>query len=234
MATFVLVHGAWHSGWCWKRLTPLLRAAGHEVFTPTLAGLGERAHLLAPSVNLETHVQDVLGVLECEDLGQVWLVGHSYGGMVIAGVADRATRRLAHLVYLDAFVPRDGQSLYDLVPPERRALYDEWARTRGEGFRLPPPPLEYFGVTEEADLRWAGPRVSPQPLATFTQPARLTGAAAAVPRTYIACLRHTGPFRPFAQRAQSEPGWRYRELDAVHDIMITAPPDLAALLLDLT
>lgn len=234
MATFVLVHGAWHGGWCWKRLTPFLRAAGHEVFAPTLTGLGERAHLLAPGVNLETHAQDVLGVLRCEDLEQVVLVGHSYGGMVITCVADRASERLAHLVYLDAFVPRDGQSLYDLVPAERRAMYDEWARTEGDGFRLPCPPLEYFGVSAEVDVRWAAPRVSPQPLATFTQPARLTHLVQALPRTYIACLQHTGPFKQFAQRAQSEPGWRYHGLDAVHDVMITAPRDLAALLLELT
>ncbi|MGH7752167.1 MAG: alpha/beta fold hydrolase [Gemmatimonadales bacterium] len=229
---FVLVHGAWHGGWCWKRVTPLLRAAGHDVFTPTLTGLGERAHLMTSSVDLETHTQDVLGVLQCEDLDRVILVGHSYGGMVITCVADRAPERLAHVVYLDAFVPRDGQSLYDLVPPERRAMYDEWARTKGEGFRLPSPPLEFFGLTDESDVRWAAPRVLPQPLATFTQPARLKGSLAGVPRTYIACAKHTGPFKPFAQRAQTEPGWRYRALAAVHDVMITAPRDLVALLLE--
>lgn len=234
MATFVLVHGAWHGGWCWKRVTPLLRAVGHEVFTPTLTGLGERAHLLAPSVDLETHIQDVLGVLQCEDLGRVILVGHSYGGMVITGVAGRAPERLAHLVYLDAFVPRNGQSLYDLVPPERRALYDEWARAKGEGFRLPSPPLEYFGVTAEPDVQWVTPRLLPQPLATLTNPVQLTHSVADLPRTYIACTQHTGPFRQFAQRAQREAGWRYRELPAVHDVMITAPRDLVALLLEVT
>jgi pimeloyl-ACP methyl ester carboxylesterase len=234
VATFVLVHGAWHGGWCWRRVTPLLRAAGHEAFAPTLTGLGERAHLISAAVNLDTHVQDVLAVLKCEDLTHVILVGHSYGGMVITVVADRAPERLSHLVYLDAFVPRDGQSLYDFVPPERRAMYDQSASTQGEGFRLPPLPLEYFGLTVEADVRWAAPRLVPQPLGTFTQPARLTRPAQALPRTYIACLQHTGPFKQFYERAQTEPGWRFRGLDAVHDVMITAPRDLVALLLELS
>src|SRR5713101_4428932 len=111
MATFVLVQGGWVGGWYWKRVTPLLSAAGHEVFAPTLTGLGERAHLAAPDIGLETHIQDVLGVLTYEDLSNVVLVGHSYGGMVITGVAERAPERLAHLVYFDAFVPTDGQAL---------------------------------------------------------------------------------------------------------------------------
>src|SRR6185312_289139 len=115
---FVLVHGAWHGGWCWKRVSPLLRALGHEVFTPTLTGLGERQHLMSPEVGLDTHIKDVLGVLEYEDLHDVILVGHSYAGMVIAGVAEKAAERIAHLVYLDAFVPADGKSLADYQPPE--------------------------------------------------------------------------------------------------------------------
>src|SRR5689334_15631432 len=117
MANYLLVHGAWHGGWCWRRVVPLLRAAGHEVFTPTLTGLGERVHLLTRDVGLDTHAQDVIGVLEYEDLRDVVLVGHSYGGMVITAVAERAAERLAHLVYLDAFVPRDGQSQMDLLGP---------------------------------------------------------------------------------------------------------------------
>src|SRR5712692_8234402 len=114
MATFVLVHGAWLGGWCWQRVSPLLREAGSEVFAPTLTGLGERAHLLSLEIDLETHVRDVCGVLECENLKDVVLVGHSYGGMVITGVAERSAKRLSQLVYLDAFVPTDGQSLLDL------------------------------------------------------------------------------------------------------------------------
>lgn len=188
MATYVLVHGAWHGGWCWKKVTPLLRAAGHDVFTPTLTGLGERVHLLTPAVGLETHIQDVLGVVHYEDLRQVILVGHSYGGMVITGVAHQATDRLAHLVYLDAFVPHDGQCLLDLPPPEMAAAQREQAKTIGDGWRVPPLPLEAFGVTDQADLRWAGPKVGDQPRLTFEQPVRYASeAGAALPRTYISC-----------------------------------------------
>ena len=158
MSTFLLVHGAWHGGWCWKRVTPLLRAAGHEVFTPTLTGLGERKHLMSPDIGLDTHVQDVVGVLEYEDLRDVILVGHSYAGMVITGVAGRTPERIAHLVYLDAFVPEDGKSLMDYQPPEMAELFHEGTRTEGEGYKLPAViPPEVFGVTGEADLAWLRP-----------------------------------------------------------------------------
>src|SRR5215203_5818244 len=173
MTTYVLAHGGWHGGWSWKKVTPLLRAAGHAVATPTLTGLGERAHLLSPEIGLETHVQDILGVLEYEDLAGVVLVGHSSGGMVVMAVADRAPGRVAHLVYLDAFVPQTGQALVDLPPADRRAVFVEQARTAGEGWRVPAPP-ERNGVIDEADLAWVRPRLGPQPLATFTEPLRLT------------------------------------------------------------
>ena len=233
MATFVLVHGAWHGGWCWRHVTTRLRAAGHEVFTPTLTGLGERAHLFSPDIDLETHIGDVLGVLKYEDLERVVLVGHSYGGMVITGVADRAAERLAHLVYLDSFVPADGQSAFDLLAPDRRATFEEQARDPGNGPQIPPPPLQRFGVTADADLRWALPKLASQPLKTFTQPLRLTHAGArVVPRTYIWCAEYPS-FRPFAERVRTDPGWRYRELPTGHDAMITAPQALAGLLLEL-
>lgn len=138
MATFVIVHGAWSGGHAWRKVRPLLRAAGHEVFTPALTGLGERAHLANPDVDLDTHLGDVVGVLEYEDLHQVVLVGHSYGGVVITGVADRLASRLAELVYLDAEVPEDGQSEYDLLPPDERATYEEMARASEGGWRIPP------------------------------------------------------------------------------------------------
>src|SRR5262249_14497470 len=136
MITYVLVHGAWHGGWCWKKVTPLLRASGYAVFTPTLTGLGERSHLLSPEVSLHTHIQDVVAVVEYEDLREVMLVGHSYGGMVITGVAERVPARLSQLVYLDAFVPEHGQALLDLHSPDERARFQELARTQGEGWRI--------------------------------------------------------------------------------------------------
>jgi len=233
MAIYVLVHGAWHGGWCWKKVTPLLRAAGHEVLTPTLTGLGERAHLAGPDIDLSTHIQDVLNVLEYEELGDVVLVGHSYGGMVITGVADRAAARLAHLVYLDAFVPDDGRRLMDFVPEERRTDFLEGAKASGDGWRIPAPPLGRFGVTDEQDLRWAEPRIVPQPLKTFTQPVHLPNGAAVLSRTYLWCKGYTaGSFGPFAERARTDPAWRCHELDTGHDAMITAPADVARLLLE--
>ena len=146
--TFVLVHGAWHGGWCWAKLARLLRDAGHEVYTPTLTGLGERAHLARPEVDLETHIQDVVAVLEAEELRQVTLVGHSYGGMVISGVAARTSGRIGHLVYLDAFVPEAGKSLLDYVG-ERAAAMREAAAAHGEGWKLPSLAPEALGVTSQ-------------------------------------------------------------------------------------
>ena len=156
MAVFVVAHGAWSAAWAWKKMRPLLRAAGHEIWTPTYTGLGERGHLASPAVDLDTHIRDVVGVLEMEDLRDIILIGHSYGGMVATGVADRARERIAQLVYLDAFVPQDGQSLFDLQPAAARDQMRELARTSGEGWRLPPNPMP--PDTPEADVAWATPR----------------------------------------------------------------------------
>jgi pimeloyl-ACP methyl ester carboxylesterase len=233
MATFLVVHGAWSAGWAWKKMRPLLRERGHEVHTPTQTGLGERAHLARAEIDLETHIADILGVLEFEDLRDMILVGHSYGGMVATGVADRATERIAQLVYLDAFVPRDGQSCFDLVGAEGRASKLEAARAGGDGWRMPPNPLP--PDTAAADVAWALPRRVWQPLRTSEQPIRLTGAVERLPRSYVYCTRF-GPgdvFRQFAERARTEPGWRYHELDASHNPHITMPETLAALLDDI-
>ena len=228
MATFVLVHGAWHGGWCWKRVTPLLRAAGHEVYAPTLTGLGERAHLLSREVDLDTHTTDIVNVLEYEELTDVILVGHSYAGLVIPGVAHRLPGRVAHLVYLDAFVPRDGQCLLDLNPGA--AAQQARVREEGDGWRLTPSPGARFGVTDEADGAWLASRIGPQPYATFTQPVRL-GDTAPPAATYIFCSQ-PGGFRRFAEQVRDAPGWRYRELATGHDAMVTQPRELTDLLLE--
>lgn len=246
MATFVLVHGAWHGGWCWRRVTPLLGAAGHAVFTPTLTGLGERSHLGGPGVNLSTHIQDVVNLLFYEGLERVTLVGHSYAGMVITGVAERVPERLVQLVYLDAFVPADGQAMVDISAPEpeQRAALAARVRTEGDGWSLPtrvPGPWEPFVrehwcITDAADLRWVLPRLTPHPCATLTEPVRrVNPAAAALPWTYIRCkLRPNPPFDAVAAAArQPGSGWRYRELAAGHDAMVTAPEELTNLLLAL-
>jgi len=230
MATFVVVHGAWSAGWAWKNMRPLLRERGHELFTPTHTGLGERSHLARPDIDLEVHIADVLGVLRFEDLHDVVLVGHSYGGMVATGVADRVAERIAHLVYLDAFVPRDGQSLADLTGAAAHARVLAAAREHGDGWRVPPNPMP--PDTSADDLAWATPLRIMQPLKTFEQKLRLTGAVEQLSRSYIYCTR-PGPgdvFRQFTNRARSEPGWSYFELDASHNPHITMPDTLAALL----
>jgi pimeloyl-ACP methyl ester carboxylesterase len=230
MATLLVAHGAWSAGWAWKKMRPLLRARGHEIFTPTYTGLGERVHLASPHVDLETHIADLLGVLQFEDLREVVLIGHSYGGMVATGVADRAPERVAQLVYVDAFVPHDGQCLFDLLGAESSARMREAARTVGDGWRTPPSavPLD----TSEEDIAWVTPRRVMQPLRTLEQPVHLTGASARLPKAYIYCTRARpgDVFQQFAQRACTEPGWRYFEIDASHNLHITAPEALATLL----
>jgi pimeloyl-ACP methyl ester carboxylesterase len=237
VTAFVLVHGGWHGGWCWRRVVPLLRAAGHEVATPTLTGLGERAHLASPAIDLTTHVEDIAGVLGHEDLRDVVLVGHSYAGAVITCAADRIGERLRHLVHLDAFIPREGESVLDLLPAERRAGFEHLARTEGEGWRIPlewRSALHGWGVSEEDDLRWMVPRMTPQPLRPMQEPIVTGRAAARLPRTFIHCrFKPAGDtFAPAAAQARRE-GWRVRELDVGHDAMVTAPREVADLLLEL-
>lgn len=232
MTTFVLVHGAWHGGWCWQKVTPLLRAAGHDVLTPTLTGLGERAHLLTPAIDLDTHVQDILGVLEFEDLTDVILVGHSYAGMVITAVAAHAPERLARLVYLDAFVPDGEQSVMDMLPPSVADLFRRRATAEGDGWRLPPPRLEGIGVSDPTTLAWATPRLTPQPLMAFEQPVRQHHAGIPLPRAYVYCTAKQQPdsFTDIANRLRNADGWRYAELATGHDAPLTTPSELATLL----
>jgi pimeloyl-ACP methyl ester carboxylesterase len=228
MATFLVAHGAWSAGWAWKKMRSLLRARGHDLFTPTHTGLGERAHLATPDINLETHIADILGVLQCEDLKNVILIGHSYGGMVATGVADRARERIARLVYVDAFAPKNGDSVFSLSP-DRQAAMVEAARNGGEGWKMPASQMP--PDTPEADRAWAMPRRMPQPLKTFEQKLRLLHGELTLPRHYIYCKRCAPDdrFRQFYDRAKRE-GWGHYEIDASHNPHITAPEALAALL----
>jgi pimeloyl-ACP methyl ester carboxylesterase len=221
MATVVLVHGAWSSAWAWARMRAPMAAAGHDFLTPSLTGLGERAHLAGPGVDLETHVADIMGVLEAERLSGVTLLAHSYGGMVATGVADRARERVARLVYLDAFVPRDGESLFGLLDPGDAAEKARAAEVEGEGWQVPPNPVP--PDTGAADRDWVLGLRRPQPIGTFRQALRLS-AEPACPRAYVYCLRHpaSDPFGRFAARAREE-AWGYREIDASHSPNITAP-----------
>ena len=237
LATFVLVHGAFVGGWCWRWVAPELRAAGHEVFTPTLTGLGERVHLASPEIGLETHIADVVNVLEYEDLTGVVLVGWSYGGMVVAGVADRVPERIAHLVYLDSDVPRDGDTS---VPPGGHSARVSLAREHGDGWRVPievtrAEALLLDGLPPEQQA-WIGERFAPHLLRTWTEPIHLAGAAAAIPTTYVRCLADYDPgdedTRRQDERIRGEPAWRYRETPHGHNIPFSAPRALAELLLE--
>ena len=229
MATILICHGAWSAAWAWRKVRPLLRAKGHDVFTPTYTGLGERAHQVRPDIDLETHIADVLGVLDAEDLNDVVLLGHSYGGMVATGVADRARARIRQLIYLDAFVPGDGQAVSDLAPgraivPAAPAGSDtpvDWLMAPS-----PTPP-----DTSAEDIAWITPRRRPQPRLTFSQPLKLHNGPLTLPRAYIYCARKVGP-DPFAQfkRLNAEPGWRYVEMDASHSPNVTAPEQLVDIL----
>ena len=226
MSTFLLAHGAWAAAWAWKKMPPLMSARGHRFITPTYTGLGEREHLSRPDIDLDTHIQDVLNVIKYEGLNGIILIGHSYGGMVATGVADRAGDRIARLIYLDAFVPRDGQCLFDLVSAENRERSIRRAESEGEGWRLPPNPMP--ADTPEEDRRWAEPLRLPQPILTVQQPLRLRQDPLPMPISYIYCTRDN-TFERFALRARQE-GWDYHELDSSHNPHITMPEQLAALL----
>ena len=235
MTTYVLVHGAWHGGWCWVRVAERLRRAGHRVTTPTMTGLADRAHLLGPHVDLDMHIEDICRHLECEALQDIVLVGHSYGGMVITGVADRMAGRIRALVYLDAMRPVDGDTVLSQRFPGNEATFHEMARREGEGWWLPFRSPAGFGVTDPDDQAWVLSRLTRQPLLTFTQPIRLTGAYEAVRnRMFVLAGRndHT-VYEELAERLRGEADWRIEMLPTGHNVMVTMPAELSALLLDL-
>jgi pimeloyl-ACP methyl ester carboxylesterase len=226
--TFLVCHGAWSAGWAWRKMHPLMQAAGHRLVTPTYTGLGERAHLANPSIDLNTHIEDILNVIRYEDLRDIVLIGHSYGGMVATGVADRARDRVSQLIYLDAFVPTHGQSLLDINAPARQRMRD--AAKANDGWRLPPNPPPPDTAAE--DVAWVSERRVEQPIKTFETPLELHGGEFTLPRSYIYALRATpaDTFRLFAERARTEPGWCAHDIDASHSPHVTAPETLMALL----
>jgi pimeloyl-ACP methyl ester carboxylesterase len=236
--TFVIVHGAWGGGWEWTPVARELRRLGHEVFTPTLTGMGERAHLGGPAVTMATHVEDVVSVLELEQLDGVVLCGASYGGMPVTGAADRVPERIGLVVYVDALVPRDGQSALDLLP----AAFGETARAEaGDGWRVPFPPrlLPPAGWVSDGELARYAARLRDQPLRTFTEPVRLSGAVDRLPRAFVRCTEGdlagaagADPIEPMALRARAE-GWPYRELAAPHDPQLADPAGTASVLHEL-
>lgn len=232
MATFVLVHGSFGGGWVWQKVTPLLRAGGHEVHIPRLTGLSDRSHLLDCGVDLTTHITDVAGLLFYEDLSDVVLVGHSYAGMIITGVATTVPERLRLLVYLDAYVPAAGQSELDLWPAEERAAAKR-DLAAGRGLRQPPPPA-VLGIADPAMADWVYARCTPHPLATYDQPAPAGSAqSAALPGVFIRCTAGPWTTRFAASAAKAKAaGWPVHEIATGHMAMLTAPNEVARLLLD--
>jgi pimeloyl-ACP methyl ester carboxylesterase len=230
MTNYVLVHGAWHGSWCWSRVRSLLTASGHEAFTPTLTGLGERSHLLSRTVGLDTHIRDIANLLTWEDLHDVVLVGHSYGGIVVRHIADQMPERIRSLVYLDAFVPDDGKSLIDYVPTAQADAFREQAKRHGDGWKVPPIPAAAFGVNA-ADAERVDRKCTMHPLACFEAPAKISGAHHRVANIgYISAGGFDGPFKQFADMAARR-GWWHEELACGHDVMLDMPYELYTILL---
>jgi pimeloyl-ACP methyl ester carboxylesterase len=232
VATVVLVHGGGHGGWCYGRVAPLLRARGHDVHTPTLTGLGDRRHLFRADVDLDCHVTDVTALLHFEDLHDVVLVGHSYGGMVITGAADRATDRVGHLVFLDAMEPRDGQSLVDVAGPFMKAARADSRIVDGVELCLFPSDdtIPFYGVVDPADVAWMRDRLTPHPWRCFEQKLRLTNSAGlqGIPQSHISTTTFLALRDVERLRARSD--GRVFDVDTGHDLMITAPAEVAELI----
>jgi pimeloyl-ACP methyl ester carboxylesterase len=232
-ATYVLVHGAWHGGWCWKTVAQLLRAQGHRVFTPTLSGLGERAHLLSKAINLGVFIQDVVNVLEYEDLSDVVLVGHSFGGLAITGAADRVPLRIRQLVYLDAVVLEHGQTAFSRLAPEIVAQRIAQSNESEGGLSIPVPPASAFGVFEPAQVALLERNCTPHPVKTFNDLMTLNGpVGGAIPKVYIQCIDPVyEPLQASRDFVRAQGNWIWDEIETGHDAMISAPEALAAKLL---
>ncbi len=227
------MHGAWHGGWCWRRVAERLQKAGHRVYCPTLTGLGERAHLLTSEVDLDTHVRDVVGLLEAEELDDVVLAGHSYAGLVISGVAARAKRRLRRLFYLDALLVEDGKSWAEAFPPEVTEARRKSA-TMSHGVKtLPAPDPKIYGFADPADDEWLRRRLTPHPYAPFEQKIRWgCPLGNGVPKVYVDCTEPAlAALAAMKARWRSGADWEVIELKTGHDLMVSAPEETAQILL---
>jgi pimeloyl-ACP methyl ester carboxylesterase len=231
VSTYVLVHGAWRGSWIWKRVRRLLQARGHEVFTPTLTGVADRSHLSSPEVNLDTHITDIANLIRWEELSDVILCGHSYGGCVVSGAADRVPDQIGALVYLDAFVLENGQCLNDAIPPEVRRERLAQAKEVGEGWKLPQISAEEFNVNLR-DRDWVNRQSTMQSLACFEQPLHLTGAINLIKDvTFILAGGWSpSPFPQFYEKAKAK-SWKTTTIECGHDVMLDRPGELAEQLL---
>ena len=231
--TYVLVHGAWHGSWCWKRVRAALQSAGHNVFTPTLTGLGERSHLNSAAVDLSTHIPDIVNLIKWEELSDVVLCGHSYAGAVIAGVADQIADRIRAMIFLDAFVLENGESFMDIVPSEVAQVLRDQAKATGEGWKVNPIPARILGVREPRDVAWVDAQCTPQAIATFEARIKLTGSLVHIQDiTYMFPTECHSNLLVSHERAKAK-GWKIRTVDnSGHEIMIDHPKELAKFLLE--
>jgi pimeloyl-ACP methyl ester carboxylesterase len=231
--TFVLVHGAWHGGWCWRRVSDLLEEKGHKVFAPTLTGLGERSHLMSKDVVLDTHIADIVNVIKWEDLKNICLVAHSYGGFPVSGALEHVLDRVAAVVFLDAFLPEDGQKSLDVASEFSRKGTLE-AVAKGELSR-PPPRAETFHVNDK-DRAWVDSKLTAQPVGVALQPIKLTGAREKVAKkAYIRAPAYAQPaFDSYYAARKTDPAWRTYEVDGGHDVMVDRPQRLVEILLEVS
>ena len=237
MTDFVLIHGAWHGGWCWADVARGLSLRGHRVFAPSLTGCADRGHLLSPLVTLGTHVDDVVRLIEFESLEGCVLVGHSYGGNVISGVADRLRERVQHYVFLDAGVPPDEATIWSWSQPHSdatKASRRGQIASEGRGIFLPQPPAQAFGVTDPDQAKWLEARLTPMPAGLYDSLIELrNGGSRGLRRTYVAA---TAPvyetMRSVQQRLRNDSSWSFLEIATCHDMMVTAPDQVVQLLHD--
>jgi pimeloyl-ACP methyl ester carboxylesterase len=231
--TYVLVHGAWHGGWCWRGVKEALRGMGHRVSTPTQTGLGERKHLLSKDITLDTFTADIVNHIEAEELDDVILVGHSFAGTSITGVADKIPSRIRHLVYLDSLVLENGQSPFSVLPAEIVAARRKLAAEEGQGVFIPPPAPASFGIPQNhPSAVWVKRRLTPHPVSAMESPMRVENAVAnGRPRTYIHCTNPVyGPLEQTRQWVRKQKNWNWQEIATGHDAMVTAPAELSRML----
>ncbi len=231
--TYVLVHGAWHGGWCWREVVDALRAMGHRVSAPTQTGVGERKHLLSKNITLDTFAADVINHIEAEELDNVILVGHSLGGVSITCAADKIPGRIRHMVYLDSYILQNNQSVFDILPPEVVAARRKLVAEEGNNTFIPPPSPAAFGIPDEHRLAdWVRRRLTPHPVSTYETPMRIEGPVGNNrPCTYIVCTNPCyGPLEATREWAKRQQGWSLQEIATAHDAMVTAPEELARML----
>jgi pimeloyl-ACP methyl ester carboxylesterase len=232
---FVLVHGGRHGGWVWRDVASQLRALGFPTYTPTLTGLGERAHLLRPDIGLDTHVKDLVGVFDYEGLSNAVLVAHSYGGLPVAGAMERVFDRVRRVVWVDAHLPVEGESIFELIGEERAGRMNEMAEKDGHGWFVPTSDARWWGLTDPEQIAWVNSKITPQPIRTYRDKIGATDRAWAHPGTSIECNPSRLPEIEIARqraRAESDPHFHHRVIGACHEPMLTHPDELTKLLLE--